>query len=50
MGGIFEQPSGKCFEVGTAAWWEWLESDESKSFRFETDHGVRSYTARKEAI
>jgi DNA repair exonuclease SbcCD ATPase subunit len=50
VGGIFEQPSGKCFEIGTAEWWDWLESDEARSFRFECDHGVGSYTARKEAI
>lgn len=50
VGGIFEQPSGKCVEVGTSDWWNWLESDEAKSFRFETDHGVKSYTARKETI
>src|SRR3569832_810956 len=50
VGGIFEQPSGKCVVVGLGVWWDWLESDEAKSFRFETDHGVKSYTARKEAI
>src|SRR3569832_1257672 len=50
VGGIFEQPSGKCVEVGTGDWWDWLESDEAKSIRIETDHGVKSYTARTEAI
>lgn len=49
-GGILELPSGKCLEVGLASWWDWLESEDAKSFRFETDHGCKSYTARKEAI
>ncbi len=48
--GILEFPSGKCIEVGLASWWDWVESAEAKSFRFETDHGCKSYTARKETL
>jgi chromosome segregation ATPase len=48
--GILELPSGARLEVGLAHWWDWLESDEAKSFRFECDHGVKNYTARKERV
>jgi chromosome segregation ATPase len=45
-----EFPDGKCIEVGLAQWWDWIESEKAKSFRFECDHGVKSYTARKERV
>jgi hypothetical protein len=48
--GIMELPDGHCFEVGSHEWWEWLNSEEAKSFRFECDYGVKSYGARKESI
>jgi chromosome segregation ATPase len=48
--GIMEFPDGKCIEVGLAQWWDWIESAQAKSFRFECDHGVKSYTARKERV
>jgi hypothetical protein len=48
--GIMELPDGHCFEVGTAEWWEWVSSDKAESFRFECDHGVKGYRARKESI
>lgn len=48
--GILELPGGKRIEVGLASWWHWLESKDAKSFRFETDYGCKSYTARKEAL
>jgi hypothetical protein len=48
--GIMELPDGHCFEVGTHEWWEWVNSDKAESFRFECDHGVKGYRARKEAI
>jgi len=50
VAGILELPDGHCFEVGTNEWWEWLNSEEAKSFRFECDFGVKSYGARKETI
>jgi hypothetical protein len=48
--GIMELPDGHCFEVGTHEWWEWVNSDKAESFRFECDHGVKGYRARKEGI
>jgi hypothetical protein len=48
--GIMELPDGHCFEVGTHEWWEWVSSNEAESFRFECDHGVKGYRARKESI
>jgi hypothetical protein len=48
--GIMELPDGHCFEVGTPEWWEWVSSDKAESFRFECDHGVKGYRARKESI
>ena len=45
-----ELPSGKCFEVGSHEWWEWVNSDKAESFRFECDFGVKGYRARKEEI
>jgi hypothetical protein len=48
--GIMELPDGHCFEVGTSEWWNWLNSEKAKSFRFECDFGVRGYRARKEEI
>jgi hypothetical protein len=48
LGGIFESSSGTCFPVGESCWWEWLESEEARTFRFECDDG--SYTARKETM
>lgn len=48
--GIMKFPDGKSVKVGSALWWDWLESDKAKSFRFECDHGVKSYTARKERV
>jgi hypothetical protein len=50
VAGILELPDGHCFEVGNSEWWEWLNSEEAKSFRFECDFGVKSYGARKETI
>ncbi len=47
--GTLEIPSGKCFEVGSSEWWEWISSD-AESFRFECDFGVKGYRARKEEI
>lgn len=37
---------GRYIEVGTKRWFDWLNSNKAKSFRFESDAG--SYTARKE--
>jgi hypothetical protein len=48
--GIMELPDGHCFEVGSHEWWEWVSSDKAESFRFECDHGVKGYRARKESI
>jgi hypothetical protein len=48
--GIMELPDGHCFEVGSREWWEWVNSDKAESFRFECDHGVKGYRARKEGI
>jgi hypothetical protein len=48
--GIMELPDGHCFEVGTHEWWEWVNSDKAESFRFECEHGVKGYRARKEGI
>ena len=48
--GIMELPNGHCFEVGTHEWWEWVNSDKAESFRFECEHGVKGYRARKEKI
>lgn len=48
--GIMELPSGKCFEVGSHEWWDWLSSSQAESFRFECDFGVKGYRARKEEI
>ena len=48
--GIMELPDGHCFEVGSREWWEWVKSDKAESFRFECDHGVKGYRARKEDI
>ena len=48
--GIMELPDGHCFEVGTHEWWEWVNSGKAESFRFECDHGVKGYRARKEKI
>jgi chromosome segregation ATPase len=48
--GILELPSGKCFEVGSQQWWNWISSSEAESFRFECDFGVKGYRARKEEI
>ena len=48
--GILELPSGKCFEVGSHEWWNWINSNEAESFRFECDFGVKGYRARKEEI
>jgi len=48
--GIMELPSGKCFEVGSHEWWNWVNSDKAESFRFECDFGVRGYRARREEI
>ena len=50
VAGIMELPDGHCFEVGSIEWWEWLSSEEAKSFRFECDLGVKSYGVRKETI
>jgi hypothetical protein len=48
--GIMELPDGHCFEVGSHEWWEWVSSNKAESFRFECDHGVKGYRARKEVI
>jgi hypothetical protein len=48
--GIMELPSGKCFEVGSHEWWNWVTSNQAGSFRFECDFGVKGYRARKEEI
>jgi hypothetical protein len=48
--GIMELPDGHCFEIGSHEWWEWVSSDKAESFRFECDHGVKGYRARKESI
>jgi len=48
--GIMELPSGKCFEVGSHEWWDWISSSQAESFRFECDFGVKGYRARKEEI
>jgi hypothetical protein len=48
--GIMELPDGHCFEVGSHEWWEWVNSDKAESFRFECEHGVKGYRARKEKI
>ena len=48
--GIMELPDGHCFEVVTHEWWEWVNSDKAESFRFECEHGVKGYRARKEGI
>ena len=48
--GIMELPDGHCFEVGSHEWWEWVNSDKAESFRFECEHGVKGYRARKEGI
>jgi hypothetical protein len=48
--GIMELPDGYCFEVDSHEWWEWVKSDKAESFRFECDHGVKGYRARKEVI
>jgi hypothetical protein len=45
-----ELPDGYCFEVDSHEWWEWVKSDKAESFRFECDHGVKGYRARKEVI
>jgi chromosome segregation ATPase len=50
MAGIMELPSGKCFEVGSHEWRDWLNSSDAESFRFECDFGVKGYRARKEEI
>ena len=42
--------SGKCIELESLSWWQWLESEEAHSFRFECDCGVNSYTVRRENI
>jgi len=42
--------SGKSIELESPSWWQWLESDEAHSFRFECDCGVNSYTVRRENI
>jgi hypothetical protein len=48
--GIMELPSGKCFEVGSHEWWDWVNSTQAESFRFECDFGAKGYRARKEEI
>jgi len=48
--GIMELPSGKCFEVGSHEWWDWISSSQAESFRFECDFGVKGYRARREEI
>lgn len=48
--GIMELPSGKCFEVGSREWWDWVNSSEAESFRFDCDFGAKGYRARKEEI
>jgi hypothetical protein len=48
--GIMELPTGKCFEVGSSEWWNWVNSSQAESFRFECDFGVKGYRARKEEI
>ena len=45
-----ELPSGKCFEVGSHEWWDWISSSQAESFRFECDFGVKGYRARREEI
>ena len=48
--GIMELPDGHCFEVGSHEWWQWVNSEGAESFRFECDHGVKGYRARREFI
>ena len=48
--GIMELPDGHCFEVGSHEWWQWVNSEGAESFRFECNHGVKGYRARKEVI
>jgi hypothetical protein len=48
--GILFMKSGKCIELESPSWWQWLESEEAHSFRFECDGGVNSYTVRRENI
>lgn len=48
--GIMELPSGKSFDVGSHEWWDWVNSSQAESFRFECDFGVKGYRARKEEI
>jgi chromosome segregation ATPase len=48
--GIMELPTGKCFEVGSREWWDWLNSSDAESFRFDCDFGAKGYRARKEEI
>jgi hypothetical protein len=48
--GILFMKSGKRIELESPSWWQWLESEEARSFRFECDCGVNSYTVRRENI
>jgi len=48
--GILFMKSGKCIELESLSWWQWLELEEARSFRFECDCGVNSYTVRRENI
>lgn len=48
--GILKLPNGKCIEVGTWDWFQWLGSSDANSFRFETDYGCKNYTARREEL
>lgn len=48
--GVLELPSGKCIQVNSPSWWEWLDSDQAVAFTFDCEHGVKNYRARKEAI
>ena len=45
-GSTFELPSGKVIEIGDTRWQQWLDSDDSKSFRFEDCDAP--YTCKKE--
>lgn len=48
ISGTFELPSGKVVEVGSTAWFKWLDLSETRSFRF--DDGEFGFTARKEKV
>ena len=48
MEGLAELLSGKVIEVGSQRWFDWLDFDECRSFRFAD--GETPYTCRKEKV